>query len=234
MRAPSIKPHTYLMTLDLFQDLDKAVLERIGQGTTKVHLDKGDMLFRRGDPCQGFHNVIYGQVKLSVIAPNGTEKVLDVVRAGQSFGKATMFTDLAHPMCAQALADTMLLHVSTEAISAEIDRTPRLARRMLAGLSQRVIGLLSDVESYSLRSGIQRLVGYLLCHREAEKDGNGEDRREHVLLDIRKNHLASLLNLTPEHLSRMLSELAKDGLITVEGADIHIHDPQRLAAIVER
>ena len=228
MRAPSIKIRTYLMTLDLFHDLGDEVLERIGEGTTRIHLERGDHLFRRGDPCTGFHTVVYGQVKLSVIGTNGTEKVLDVARAGQSFGRATMFTELAHPMDAQATADTLLLHVSADAINAEIERTPRLARRMLAGLSQHVLGLLSEVESYSLRSGVQRLVAYLLQHIAPAEGGGG-----HVLLDIRKCHLASLLNLTPEHLSRMLGELARDGVVSVDGADIRIPDRARLAAIAE-
>ena len=55
-----------------------------------------------------------------------------------------------------------------------------------------------------------------------------------MLLDIRKTHLASLLNLTPEHLSRMLSELVHEGLITVDGADIRLLDRTRLAAIIDR
>lgn len=230
MRAPSIQTRTYLMTLDLFQDLDRDVLDRIGQGTRRLELNKGEHLFRRGDPCTGFHTVMYGQVKLAVIAPNGSEKILDVVRAGQSFGRAMMFTDLAYPMYAQALADSMLLHVSTETVSAEIERTPKLARRMLAGLSQRVMGLLSDVESFSLRSGVQRLVRYLLDHASGTDDHDGQ----HVLLDIRKTHLASLLNLTPEHLSRMLSELVHEGLIVVDGADIRLLDRTRLEAIIDR
>lgn len=230
MRAPSIQTRTYLMTLDLFQDLDRDVLDRIGLGTRRTELSKGEHLFRRGDPCTGFHTVMYGQVKLAVIAPNGSEKILDVIRAGQSFGRAMMFTDLAYPMYAQAIADSMLLHISTGTVSAEIDRTPKLARRMLAGLSQRVMGLLSEVESFSLRSGVQRLVGYLLDHANSTGGGGGQ----HVLLDIRKTHLASLLNLTPEHLSRMLSELVHEGLITVDGADIRLLDRTRLAAIIDR
>lgn len=230
MRAPSIQTRTYLMTLDLFQDLDRDVLDRIGRGTRRLELSKGEHLFRRGDPCTGFHTVMYGQVKLAVIAPNGSEKILDVVRAGQSFGRAMMFTDLAYPMYAQALADSMLLHISTEAVSDEIERTPKLARRMLAGLSRKVMGLLSEVESFSLRSGIQRLVGYLLDHAEGTADDDGQ----HVLLDIRKTHLASLLNLTPEHLSRMLSELVHEGLITVDGPNIRLLDRTGLATIIDR
>lgn len=228
MRAPSIKLRTYLMTVDLFQDLGDASLERIEAGTRRVDVERGDMLFRRGDPCDGFHTVVYGQVKLSMVGASGTEKVLDVVRAGQSFGRASMFAGLPYPTDAQALADTMLLHVSAQAIEEEIARTPTLAQRLLSGLGGQVLGLLSSVESISLRSGVQRLVGYLLRNMSAV-DG----RAGRVQLDIRKCHLASLLNLTPEHLSRMLGELARDAILRVDGARIDILDRERLARIAE-
>ena len=57
---------------------------------------------------------------------------------------------------AHALADTLLLHISKNVIFGELERNPLLARRMLAGMSRRLHGLISDVESYSLRSGSQR------------------------------------------------------------------------------
>ena len=60
----------------------------------------------------------------------------------------------------------MLLHVSREAVFAELERDPRFARKMLAGLSRRLHGLIADVESYSLQSGTQRVIGYLLRQDE--------------------------------------------------------------------
>ena len=40
--------------------------------------------------------------------------------------------------------------------------------------------------------------------------------------------IASRLNLTPEHFSRVLNELAHEGLIEVHGSEIQILDPVRI------
>ena len=40
--------------------------------------------------------------------------------------------------------------------------------------------------------------------------------------------IASRLNLTPETLSRIFSQLSHDGMITVSGRDVTIHDVERL------
>lgn len=227
MRAPSIKTQTFLSNLPMFQELDLKEIDRIAAGTSELRVEKGEVLFRRGDACKGFHAIVYGQVKLAFTSPQGSEKVVDVVGPGQSFGEALMFTDRPYPVYAQVLADSMLLFISKETIDAEIARDPRIARLMLAGLSRRLLGLIQDVEAYSLRSGIQRVIGYLLRDVDTRGDVAGPVR---VLLDVTKGIIASRLNLTPEHFSRILAELAHEGLIAVNGPEITILDPERLRA----
>ncbi len=70
-----------------------------------------------------------------------------------SFGEALMFMDKPYIVMAQTLADSLLLHVSKQAVFDELERDPAFARKMLAGLSRRLHGLIADVEAYSLQSG---------------------------------------------------------------------------------
>ena len=84
---------------------------------------------------------------------------------------------------------------------------------------------MNDVESYSLHSGKQRIIGYLL--RELpESDHKGENVA--ITLPTNKGVIASRLNLTQEHFSRILHELTELGLIVVEGRKIHIPSVAKL------
>lgn len=227
MRAPTIKTRTFLANLPMFQGLSSAELDRIAEGTTEVRVTKGQTIFQRGDPCVGFHALIYGQVKLAFVSPQGTEKVIDILGPGQSFGEALMFSDRSYVVYGQALADSLLLHISKDVIDTEIASDPHLARVMLASLSRRLVGLIQDVEAYSLRSGMQRVIGYLLRDvDEHAEQPEGEPVR--ITLDANKGVIASRLNLTPEHFSRILGELSHEGAIAVRGAEITILDPGRL------
>ncbi len=147
MATAKAKTQTFLARLPLFQEATPEDLDRIAAGTTEQRVPKGQLLFQRGDPCLGFHVVIYGQVKLAMDSPNGSEKVIDLIGPGHSFGEAPMFTDRASVVFAQALSDSLLLHISKATIDAEIERDPRLARRLIAGLSMRLHGLIQDVEA---------------------------------------------------------------------------------------
>jgi CRP-like cAMP-binding protein len=215
-----IKVVDFLARLPLFNELEAVELDRIALHTTELHVARGEIIIRQGDPSTGFHCVIYGRVKLAFASPQGGEKVVEIVGPGQSFGEAVMFMDKPYIVSSQALVDTMLLHVSKLAVFEELERTPRFARKMLAGLSRRLHGLVSDVQAYSMNSGTQRVIGYLL--REGLADG------EEVTLHASKAVVASRLNLTPEHFSRILHDLAANGLIEVHGRDITILDGKKL------
>jgi CRP-like cAMP-binding protein len=223
MASHRIDPRDFLKRLPLFTDFGADELNAIAAATTEQHVARGTAVFQRGDPCNGFHTVIFGQVKLGFVSAQGNEKIVEVVGPGHSFGEALMFMERPYILNAHALSDTLLLHISKNVIFGELERNPLLARRMLAGMSRRLHGLISDVESYSLRSGSQRIVGYLL---KDEPAGDGAQ----VVLGMSKKMLASRLNLTPEYFSRVLHELVDKGMIAVQGREITILDIGRLRA----
>lgn len=216
-----VRIQDHLAQVPLFNELPPAELTPIAEGTTEVHVARGDIVFRRGEPCLGFHIVIYGQIKLMFVSMAGDEKVVRLIGPGDSFGEALMFMGKDYIVTAQALADSLLLHVGRDALFEEIERRPAVARKMLAGLSMRLHSLMGDVEAYSLRSGAQRVIGYLL---KGQTGAEGAPFR----LETSKAVIASRLNLTPEHFSRILRELSDKRLIRVRGREITILDMRAL------
>ena len=191
-----------LSHLPLFNGLETDEIARIARGTCEVNVPRGDILFHKGDPSTGFHLIVYGQVKLAFTSAQGGEKVVDILGQGHSFGEAVMFMDKPYMVYAQALSDSLLLHISKTVILDELEKDPRLGRKMIAGLSIKLHHLITDVESYSLHSGRQRIIGYLL------RDNMDSDEKSlSVTLPTNKGVIASRLNLTQEHFSRILHEL---------------------------
>lgn len=226
-RAPHIKTQAFLANLPMFSEMDPAELDRIAAAAVPIYFEKGRSIVECGDPCVGFHLVVYGQVKLGFTSPQGLEKVVEIVRPGQSFGEALMFLDKPYIVFAQALEDTMLLHVAKHAVFEELARDPLFARRMLSGLSRRLHGLVRDVEAYTLRSGQERVIGYLL----GEIGESAESGAAEVQLTPGKSVIASRLNMTPEHFSRILHELSVEGLIEVSARTVRIPDLARLRSV---
>jgi CRP-like cAMP-binding protein len=233
----------YLAVLPLFQEMTPHELERLAEGCRLRRFTRGEDVFRIGEPCDEFHVTVMGQVKLFAISPSGQEKVIELVGPGNTFAEALMFTGKPYIINAQALADTLLLSVAKQAVLVEIERDPRFALRMLAGISRRLHGLVHDVQAYSLHSGMQRVIGYLLRDLPEDADdaaamtlhdaGAGAlppVRARRVSLPVSKATIASRLSLTPEYFSRVLHDLEAEGLIQIDKREIQILDPRRLAA----
>ena len=214
-----------LSRLPLFQELAPAQIAVLETACRERRLAKGEMLFQKGDPAKGFYVVVFGQVKLAFPSSQGNEKVVQIVGPRQSFGEAVMFMDRPYPVFAEGLVDSLLLHIASAPVFELLETEPLFARRMLAGLSLRLHSLVQDVETYSLRSSAQRVVGYLLQQCPQSESGGGA---VDISLPTSKQVIASRLNLTPETLSRIFHDLSANGLIGVSGKHITINDPKRL------
>lgn len=226
----------YLSLLPLFNEVRPDELTRLAAGCQLHRYARGEMVCRLGEPCEGFHVVVTGQVKLSVLSPSGQEKVVELAGPGHTFGEALVFSDRPYVVSVQTLADSTLLAVSKRAVYAEIAADPKFALRMLAGMSRRLHGLINDVQSYTLASGMQRIIGYLLRDAGTEADGGTENEPAPpseapitVQLPASKATIASRLSITPEYFSRVLHELEVAGLIEVGRRELRILDAQRLA-----
>lgn len=226
MTHPDIPVHDFLANIPLLRDATAEEVDRMAAGTRRVYAQKGEALFRRGDACEGFWIILYGQVKLSITSPAGVEKVIEIVGPGMTFGEAIMFMDMPYIVSAEMLADSLLLHVSKHTVFQELENNTGFAKKMLAGLSRRLHGLIRDVESYSLRSGTERVIGYLM-RIDASEYSDDNDRTE-ITLPTSKVTIASRLNLTPEHFSRILHDLVASGLIELQGRKVIVPSVKKL------
>ena len=224
MPPRAIKVEEFLKNLPLFRDLSAQEVERVAASTSQMRVSTGGIVFRKGDSCAGFHIIVYGQVKLAFGASDGSEKVVDILGPGNSFGEAVMFLDRPYAVFAEALSDSLLLHVGKAAILQELEHSQDFARRMLGGLAQRLHRIVGDLEGYAMKTGTQRVIGFLLRDVACGQTGP----RTEVTLPATKGVIASRLSITREHFSRILHELSVAGLIKVSGRSIRFLDLDRL------
>jgi CRP/FNR family transcriptional regulator, dissimilatory nitrate respiration regulator len=200
----------------MFLELQPSQIEQLASGTRELDVLRGGTLFNRGDRAHGFYLLLEGQIKLGVISPQGDEKVIGLIQPGESFGEAVLFLERTFPIYAQATLDSKVLLITRDAIFDILDNDVTVVRRMLAGISARNRQLVNDIESISLQNSTQRLIGYLL---QISTDSPNPER---VQLPANKLTIASMLNITPETLSRVMLRLQQAGLIEVNGKEIVI------------
>lgn len=225
MRRP-IGTEQFLARLPLFAGLGEAELARLAAATTRRELKRGEFLFRQGEPSSGFYVVVHGRIALTSRPPQGRERVNDIVGAGRSFAEAIMFLDRPTIVSAKALGDALVLHVAKDAVFRELELNPGFARRVIAALSEKLHAAVRELDTYALGSGEQRFVAWLSSAAGAQRGAAT------VMLPAAKRAIASKLNLSAEHLSRILRHLVAERLIEVRGRTVEIPDVARLRGFI--
>lgn len=214
----------------LFAGLPPEDLRKIADLAQPRALDKGDYLFREGQPAQGFYLVQKGAVNVHRVSAVGKEQVIHVFRAGESFAEATLATQQGYPADARAVEPSQVLLVDKRGFIELLKRQPELALRMLAGMSQHLRVLVGLVEDLTLKDVETRLANWLLkrCPDPAS------ERPHEFALPMTKRVLAAELGTVSETLSRTLAKLREQGLLAVQGNQIQICSPRRLHAVLRR
>ena len=210
-----------LSSMPLFSGLAPECLAALAGSTRMLSFGRGETVFRKGDQADGFYYVFDGKVKLFFVSERGTEKVVEILTPGLTFGEAVMFIDKPYPVFAETLADSHLLYIQRDGLLEAMKNYEQMGPRLLAGLSRRLHDLVTAMEAVCVLSSRERVIGYLL----AEIDRSGGDSIE---LPATKVAVASMLNLTPETFSRILHGLEKEGLLTIERRTIRALNLGRL------
>ncbi|MCW8972111.1 MAG: Crp/Fnr family transcriptional regulator [Gammaproteobacteria bacterium] len=210
----------------LFRALDRGQMEALQPHISIKSLKQGEHLFEEGQKAEAFYLLRQGQIKLYRLAPSGQEKVIEIVRPGHSFAEALMFLEVpAYPLSAQALTNVELFVIRNRGFLELLSGSVETCFHVMADISVRLKGLLNEIDALTLQNASLRLVNFLLYLVQEQEVCEG---CVEITLPAAKNIIASRLSIQPETLSRILANLGNQGLISVEGLNITVHDPEGL------
>jgi len=216
-----------LTEFPIFSALDGGQAEEARRRARLVRLSRGEHLFRQGDPAHRVWLCRSGQLKLFRLSNTGQERIMAIINAGRSFAEATLFMPTRrYPVHCAALADSDLIGFDSDHLVEILRRDTECCFRLMSTLSRRLHEKIGQIESLSLQNAQLRVAGYLL------DEFRRHDQAEVFRLSTSKKHIASLLSIQPETLSRTFAQLQKDGVVEVNARSITVTRPEQLERIV--
>lgn len=204
----------------LFGALSEERLTEVAAATHERRYGGGELVFQKGDLPTGLFVVATGRIKEACQSPEGYEKIVELLGPGQTCGEAALLLGAPYPFFVATLVRSQLLHIDQHIVHALIDREPLFVDRLLRTLSDRLCGIVRDIEAYSLKSPMQRVADFLSERWTAEQP--------QIVLPVAKGMLASRLGMTPEALSRVFRDLSEAGVIEVRGSRVKVRNLARL------
>lgn len=214
-----------LRQVPLFSKLRDSDLEVLAPLLTQRDYPKNRVIRFAHDPCDAFYVVLRGQVKVMLIAEDGREVVLSLVREGDFFGEMALLDDEPYAASVIAMDDTTLLVLRRDDFRRSIRELPEMSFGLLRALCGRLLEADNKIGGLMLLD-VSGRVAHLLLELSAREDG-------YEISDLPTHQvIAQMVGSSRETVSRTISAMTAKQLIvgTPTGVRILNHEALESAA----
>jgi CRP-like cAMP-binding protein len=190
-----------------------------GNGRTALTLLKKQILFSQGDAAEAVFYIQSGQVKLSVVSPQGKEAVVAMLDGGAFFGESCLAGQTVRPATATAVEDSRLVRIDKEVMIHLLHEEPAFSELFLTHLLSRNIRLQEDVVDHLFNPSEKRLARVLLVLAHCEKD----HRTEAALPKLSQETLAEMIGTTRARVSFFMARFREKGFLLYDNGVWHVH-----------
>jgi CRP-like cAMP-binding protein len=192
--------------------------ERAGLRVVERRFEPKDTIFTPGDPDDQLYFLLSGAVRLYKIYGDYKEATTALLKDSGVFGKLNLVEGRWQDVFAEAVTEARVASVQKAALERVIKSDPEFALRLFSSLSERLRQSDEVIESLLHREVSTRLATLLV--------NLGDRFGEDDLIDVRLTHqdLANMIASTREAVSKVMSELQRDGVIETRNRKIAILD----------
>jgi CRP/FNR family cyclic AMP-dependent transcriptional regulator len=198
-----------------------ALLAGIAAGRTVRDFGPNRGIFTQGDAATSVYFVVHGQVKLTVISPDGKSAIVATPGPGDFFGEGCLIGQARRMATATSMADgCRVMQVEKSAMAHVLHDSPGLAQAFMVRLLSRVVRYEADLADQMINSSERRLARVLLGLSRFTNPGESE----RVVPGISQEHLAQMVGTTRSRVNYFMMKFRKLGLISYDtrhGLTVH-------------
>jgi len=189
-----------LKRIKLFAGCSDESLERLLESPCRRQdYPAGRRMLNPGDPCRALMVLVEGQAEARMMGEEGREVLVDRLKAPMLLAPAFLFAaSNIVPVEVNAVTDCVVWHINREAFFEFMQHEPTVLRAFLEVLSNRGHFLSGKMRTFAVNGLRNRIIEYLESH----------DSITSVAI------AAQQLGATRPSLSRVLSEMLDEGVIT--------------------
>ena len=216
----------FLHQVPLFKELSERHLHQLESISEERSFQKNEVVCRLQEAGNSFHVVREGTVKVSIQDRIGKEIILYLVQAGDFLGEASLFDGSCQLGMAITLGPCRTLEISRYRFMDFVMEHPGMLLGMLSTLSMRLRRAEQRISRLVFADAYEKVASVLtdaLEEAETPLDAGVE-----VLLPLSHKDLASLVGISRETFTRIMTDFQKAGVIRMKSRRIAIINPGRL------
>jgi CRP-like cAMP-binding protein len=217
-----------LARVPIFAELTPPQLAFVTQRIVVKQYAAGELVFAEGDPCAGLYIIERGHVRIFKSSSGGREQVLSIDGPGSSVAELPVFDGGNYPASCSAVEEATLLLLRKQDFHALCLAHPEVALKVLRVVGTRLRRLVGIIEELSFTTVRRRLASYLfrLARQEGKRTADGIE----ITLPANNQELAAQIGTVRELVSRNLSRLQHEGILTVDARSVVVRNLAALEA----
>lgn len=188
----------------------------------------GTAIIMQGDPGDTLWIMLKGLARVSMVAANGREIVLDYAEPGSVLGEIAFLDGGERTASVEAIEPVEALGLTRAAFTEIVGKHQGLAMRLLQAMARRLRQNNTVIEADRAYTSGPRLARFLL---RLMMGGEGEETRLKIALS--QGELGNFAGMSREQINRQLSAWADGGIVALKGGRVTVLDREALVDIAE-
>jgi CRP-like cAMP-binding protein len=218
----------YYKSPDLFKHLPPSEASLISRNTVQKSIRKNKLFFKQGSHPAGVYLLTTGKVKMYQANADGKETVIYFYSAGDIMGYRPIICNECHPLSAAALEDCIYSFIPREAFLTILASSPSLSNLLLENLGHEFSVWVNNMSLFSSQSVKERTAMALIKLHEIYKPEEGGQS----IIRLSRSDFAAYVGTAKETLVRLLGDLKRKKVISIQGKSIRILNMNTLLEMI--
>ncbi len=189
--------------IPFFSHLDKDGLKKLNDISTIKKYSPNEILFFEGEEPKYLHVLLNGNIRLYKTNHKGTQIFLHQFVPVSLVAELANFENIPYPASAEFISSGEILRIDYKKLENDFFKNPEISFQIIKSLAGKLKIMSEVVTNEVVLTSEAKIAKFLVEHGE-------------LFMDLKNTKVASILNLTPETLSRTLTKFKKRGIVGVD------------------
>jgi len=189
--------------IPLFANLSDENIKKLEKISTFKKYDGGEILFYEGDDPGILYILVDGVLRLYKTDPKGNEIYIHQFVPTGMVGELACFENMKYPATARFVTKGQVLKIDFKRLEKDFFADPKVSMEIIKSLTKKIKILSNVIHKEMILTSEAKVARLIIIH------GN-------MFETMKNTQIASMANMTPETLSRILSKFKKAGYIKID------------------
>ncbi len=205
--------------IPMFSDLEKKFNKELKESIYIKKYNKKSIVFYEGDESDYLHILLEGTIRLYKTSPKGSKVQIKRMDAPNTIGEYAIFENEPFPVTCEFISNGAMGMLHFDKVYKYLDNK-EFSLGLIKSLTSKIMLLSSLVHKETILSSEAKVADLMI-------------EKLSIFNRLKNNEIASILNLTPETFSRILSKFKREKIISIQQHNLSILNREALYMIIE-